>query len=152
MDGGPYGEDSVCGKESVEEIVLKSAPNSLLENIRSRVARVCVVGLGYVGMPLSVASAEAGFTVVGVDVSKEKVRKVNSGECYVEDKYSERFLPEFVKAGRIKATTRLREGAGDADVVIICVPTPLSKEGEPDLGYVKSLLGTFPCFFRSSNW
>lgn len=135
----------------MEEIVLKSAPNSLLEKIRSKIARVCVVGLGYVGMPLSVASAEAGFTVVGVDVDKEKVRKVNSGECYVKDKYSERFLPGFVKASRIKATTGLREGAGDADVVIICVPTPPSKKGEPDLGYVKSVARNLPFFFRSSN-
>ena len=136
----------------MEEIVLKSAPKSLLEKIRSKVARVCVVGLGYVGTPLSVASAEAGFTVVGVDVDKEEVRKVNSGVCYVEDKYSELFLPGFVKAGRIKATTRLQEGARDADVVIICVPTPLSKKGEPELNHVKSVASNLSHFFRSSKW
>lgn len=105
----------------------------------SRTATVCVVGLGYVGIPLSVASAEAGFKVVGVDVDKDKVSKTNSGICYVEDKYSESLLPGLVTSGKVKATTSLAEGANRADIVIICVPTPLDKRGQPDLSYVKSV-------------
>ena len=112
---------------------------SVREKIDSRTATVCVVGLGYVGTPLSVASAEAGFTVVGVDVDKDKVSKTNSGICYVEDKYSESLLPGIVSSGKLKATTSLVEGARNADVVIICVPTPLDKRGQPDLSYVKSV-------------
>ena len=112
---------------------------SLREKIDSRTATVCVVGLGYVGTPLSVASAEAGFRVVGVDVDKDKVSKTNSGICYVEDKYSESLLPGIVSSGKLKATTSLVEGARNADVVIICVPTPLDQRGQPDLSYVKSV-------------
>ncbi len=107
--------------------------------IESRKARVCVIGLGYVGIPLSVASAEAGFAVTGVDVDKERVAKTNSGVCYVEDKYSEELLPTIVRDGRIKASTSLGGGATDADVIIICVPTPLHRRGKPDLSYVKTV-------------
>lgn len=115
------------------------SPLSLLSKIDSRTATVCVVGLGYVGIPLSVASAEAGFRVIGVDVDKEKVAKTNSGICYVEDKYSENLLPGLVKSGRLKATHSLSSGARTADVIIICVPTPLDKKGQPELSYVKSV-------------
>ncbi len=115
------------------------SPADLLEKIDSRKARVCVVGLGYVGIPLSVASGEAGFSVVGVDVDKEKVEKTNSGICHVEDKYSEERLPELVGSGKLKATTHIADAARDADIIIICVPTPLDRRGEPDLSYVKTV-------------
>ena len=112
---------------------------ALLDKIRSRKARVCVVGLGYVGVPLAVASAQAGFGVMGVDVEKEKVSMINNGICYVEDAYSERHLPELVRAGSISATENLSEGASSSDVVIVCVPTPLDAKGEPDLSFLKSV-------------
>ncbi len=115
------------------------SPAGLLEKIDSRKARVCVVGLGYVGIPLSVASGEAGFSVVGVDVDKEKVAKTNSGICHVEDKYSEQRLPKLVGSGKLKATARIADAARDADIIIICVPTPLDRRGEPDLSYVKAV-------------
>lgn len=113
--------------------------STLLGKIRARSAQVCVVGLGYVGIPLSVASAEAGFRVIGVDVDREKVAKANSGICYVEDRYSERRLPSMVKKGKVKATTRLGEASGEADIVIICVPTPLDRKDRPDLHHVRSV-------------
>ena len=112
---------------------------ALLDKIRSKKARVCVVGLGYVGVPLAVASAQAGFGVMGVDVEKEKVSMINNGICYVEDAYSERHLPELVRAGSISATENLSEGASSANIVIVCVPTPLDAEGEPDLSFLKSV-------------
>jgi len=118
---------------------MENPANTLLRRIETRSAKICVVGLGYVGVPLSVASAEAGFQVAGVDVDKGKVEKINSGICYVEDAYSERLLPSLVKQGKIHASNNLRDEAEKADVVIICVPTPLNDEEEPDLSYVKSV-------------
>src|SRR5437899_2843158 len=118
---------------------MENPANTLLRRIETRSAKICVVGLGYVGVPLSVASAEAGFQVIGVDVDKGKVEKINSGICYVEDAYSERLLPSLVKQGKIHASISLRDEAEKADVVIICVPTPLNDEEEPDLSYVKSV-------------
>ncbi len=115
------------------------AINELVKKIRSKQAQVCVVGLGYVGVPLSVASAEAGFNVAGVDTDHDKVGKINAGLCYVEDAYSEKLLPSLVSAGKIRAFSRLTQGAERADVVIICVPTPLDKKGGPDLSYVRSV-------------
>src|SRR6266516_925093 len=80
-----------------------------------------------------------GFRLIGVDVEKEKVSMINKGICYVEDAYSERHLPELVKAGSISATKNLSEAAKSSDVVIVCVPTPLDAKGEPDLSFLKSV-------------
>jgi UDP-N-acetyl-D-glucosamine dehydrogenase len=113
--------------------------NELLDKIRSKKAKVCVVGLGYVGVPLAVASAQAGFAVIGVDVETEKVSMINKGICYVEDAYSEKHLPELVRAGSISATDSLFDAATSSDVVIVCVPTPLNAKGEPDLSFLKSV-------------
>lgn len=118
---------------------LTDTSSQLLERIDSRTAVVCVVGLGYVGVPLSVAAATAGFKVIGADVDRKKVDQINMGVCYVEDSYSEKHLPSLVQAGKIRATTSLEEGAKLAGIVIICVPTPLDKKGDPDLSYVKSV-------------
>jgi nucleotide sugar dehydrogenase len=112
---------------------------ALLDRVRSKKAKVCVVGLGYVGVPLAVASAQAGFAVIGVDVEKEKVSMINKGICYVEDAYSEKHLPELVRVGSINATESLSDGATSSDVVIICVPTPLDAKGEPDLSFLRSV-------------
>ena len=110
-----------------------------LDKIRSKTAKVCVVGLGYVGVPLAVASAQAGFRVIGVDVEKDKVSMINKGVCYVEDAYSEKHLPELVRTGSISATESLSEGANGSDIVIVCVPTPLNDKGEPDLSFLRSV-------------
>jgi UDP-N-acetyl-D-glucosamine dehydrogenase len=118
---------------------LRADAVALLDKIKSKKARVCVVGLGYVGVPLAVASAQAGFGVIGVDVEKEKVSMINKGICYVEDAYSERHLPKLVRAGSISATKNLSEGATSSNIVIVCVPTPLDAKGEPDLSFLKSV-------------
>ncbi len=106
----------------------------LLNTIESRQALVSVVGLGYVGLPLAVALAQAGFTVVGVDVDEGRVAAVNRGESYVED------IPSEVLAAvteRLRATTNY-DVLHRADVVLICVPTPLSKTKDPDVSYILS--------------
>jgi UDP-N-acetyl-D-glucosamine dehydrogenase len=95
--------------------------------------------LGYVGVPLAVASAQAGFNVLGVDVDASKVEQINRGVCYVEDKYSEELLPSLVSSGKIKAFSKLSEAVPRSDVAIVCVPTPLKKDGDPDLSFLKSV-------------
>ena len=111
-----------------------SHKEELLRRIESREARVGIVGLGYVGLPLAVEFAEAGFTVVGVDVTEEKVTMLNNGESYVGDIPSERLAP-LVKNGKFSASVDY--GAlKDVDAVSICVPTPLRKTKDPDMSYV----------------
>ena len=106
----------------------------LLDRLNSRSARVSVIGLGYVGLPLAVEFAEAGFTVVGLDVAVDKVESINRGESYILDIPSERVLP-LVKSGKLCATTNY-DDLRDIDTVSICVPTPLNDIKEPDMSYV----------------
>jgi UDP-N-acetyl-D-glucosamine dehydrogenase len=106
----------------------------LRDKIRERSAKVGVVGLGYVGLPLAMEMAQAGFHVTGIDLVKEKVDGVNSGVSYVPDVGSEA-LRSAVSAGRMRATQSLAAVEG-LDTVNICVPTPLRKNKDPDLSYV----------------
>jgi len=116
---------------------LADSPSSLRDRISSKTATVCVIGLGYVGVPLAVASAQVGFNVLGVDVDGSKVEQINRGVCYVEDKYSEEHLPSLVSSGKIRAYTKLSEAVPQADIAIVCVPTPLKNDGDPDLSFLK---------------
>jgi UDP-N-acetyl-D-glucosamine dehydrogenase len=107
---------------------------TLKGRIDQRTARVGVIGLGYVGLPLAVEFAAAGFHVTGFDVDTGKVSAVNAGKSYIGD-VAEARLAEVVKAGRLKATANMAELA-DMDVIDICVPTPLNKTRDPDLSFV----------------
>ena len=113
-----------------------SIKQSLIDRIHRREATVGIVGLGYVGLPLAVEFAEAGFHVIGVDVSPDKVEKVNQGISYIPDIPSDRLSP-LVHEGKLTATTRYAD-LQDADTVNICVPTPLRKTKDPDMSYVIS--------------
>jgi UDP-N-acetyl-D-glucosamine dehydrogenase len=106
----------------------------LIDRIDSRDARLCVIGLGYVGLPLLVEYASAGFTVVGIDVDASKVDKVNAGTSYVKD-VSADALGAGVAAGKLRATTDFSVLA-DVDTINICVPTPLRKTRDPDISYI----------------
>jgi UDP-N-acetyl-D-glucosamine dehydrogenase len=108
--------------------------SELKEKIRDRSAKVGVVGLGYVGLPLAIEMANAGFHATGIDLVKEKVDSVNSGVSYVLDVSSEA-LQSVVRASRIRATQSLAAVEG-LDTLNICVPTPLRKNKDPDLSYV----------------
>jgi UDP-N-acetyl-D-glucosamine dehydrogenase len=103
----------------------------LAEKILTRQARVSVIGLGYVGLPLAAAIAEAGFTVTGLDVDDRKVSSILEGVSYIEDIDGDAFA-RHVEAERLKADTDPRLLA-EADVAIICVPTPCTKTKQPDL-------------------
>lgn len=107
---------------------------SLLEKIASREARIGVVGLGYVGLPLAVAFAEVGFQVIGVDIDQQKVESLNKGQSYVEDVPNSQLAP-VVANGRFIARTDYAALA-DVDAISICVPTPLRKTGDPDISYI----------------
>lgn len=110
---------------------------SLIKKIETREARIGVVGLGYVGLPLAVEFADAGFSVIGFEVSAPKVESVNRGESYVGDVPSER-LAGAVKAGKLEGTLDY-DRLGEADAICICVPTPLNKTGDPDVSYIISV-------------
>lgn len=108
----------------------------LLEKIAKRDITVGVVGLGYVGLPLAVEKAKAGFKTIGFDVQEEKVKMVNEGHNYIGDVVNED-LKELVESGMMKATSEF-SFVKDVDFIAICVPTPLDKHQEPDISYVKS--------------
>jgi UDP-N-acetyl-D-glucosamine dehydrogenase len=107
---------------------------SLLDRIVTREARVGVIGLGYVGLPLAVEFARAGFHATGFDVDTAKIAEIGAGRSYIPDVPAHE-LAEVVTAGRLRATTDMA-GLADVDVIDICVPTPLRKTKDPDLSYV----------------
>src|SRR5512138_1814119 len=109
---------------------------TLMKRLQDRSAVVSVLGLGYVGLPLAVVFAEAGFKVVGVDPVQGKVDALNRGESYVMDVPSET-VARLVKEGRLSATTDF-SALQNADAVSICVPTPLRHTGDPDLSFIVS--------------
>ncbi|HEY2150846.1 MAG TPA: nucleotide sugar dehydrogenase [Vicinamibacterales bacterium] len=107
---------------------------TLLDRIRSRQAHIGVIGLGYVGLPLAVELAHAGFHVTGFDTDPGKIAQINAGKSYIPD-VPESDLAGCVRAGTLKATSEMRE-LGGMDAIDICVPTPLRKTKDPDLSYV----------------
>ncbi len=135
--------------------MIMDGTSELLERIRTRQVTVAIIGLGYVGLPLAVAFARAGFSVVGIDVDETKVAAINRGESYVRDVASEELAkliaddgrltrddkgekphrPPSTAHGRLSATTDYA-ALDHADVAIICVPTPLNKTRDPDIRYV----------------
>ncbi len=111
-----------------------SALEELLTKIQNRKVLVAVIGLGYVGLPLAVEFARAGFRVVGVDTDPRKVDSINRGSSYLPDVPTQALAP-LVDSGNLTATTDYDVLAG-ADAISICVPTPLSKYKDPDISYI----------------
>ncbi len=109
--------------------------NELLEKIKNKTIKVGVVGLGYVGLPLAVEKAKAGFKTTGFDVQAQKVDMVNKGQNYIGDVVNED-LAEIVKSGMLKATSDF-SFIKEVDFIAICVPTPLDIHQQPDISYVR---------------
>ena len=112
---------------------------SLLEKIKSKTAKVYIIGLGYVGLPLALRLTEVGFPVMGLDVDGDKVERLRRGESYIGHIPPERIRDSLANgflAGSDFSATR------EADVIVICVPTPLNKHREPDLGCVEDTIDT----------
>src|SRR5579863_7687901 len=113
-----------------------SVAEALREKIKTHTARVGVVGLGYVGLPLAVEFAKAGFAVTGIDLNEEKTRRVNAGDSYIPDIPSSILAP-LVESGKLRATTDF-SAVLELDTIYICVPTPLRKTKDPDMSYIVS--------------
>ena len=109
-------------------------PDLILESIRTRTARAGVIGLGYVGLPLLIEFAKAGFDVLGFDVNQARVDAIGRGESYLEDVAADD-IRKVVAGGRLRTTTGFDE-LSNLDTVNICVPTPLRKTKDPDLSFV----------------
>ncbi len=108
----------------------------LKEKLLNKTATLGVIGLGYVGLPLAVEKAKAGFKTIGFDIQESKVEMVNAGKNYIGDVVNED-LEVIVNSGLLSATTDFAQVA-KADCVCICVPTPLDEHQQPDISYVKS--------------
>jgi UDP-N-acetyl-D-glucosamine dehydrogenase len=119
------------------------------ERVRRRDAVIGVVGLGYVGMPLAMAFAGAGFRVVGVDAVPERVRKLAAGESYLIDIPAEVLRPQLA-AGRFRPTLDYAE-LRDADVIFVCVPTPFDRAKAPDLSYVEAAARSIAAVLRTDQ-
>ncbi|HTP36087.1 MAG TPA: nucleotide sugar dehydrogenase [Candidatus Acidoferrales bacterium] len=112
------------------------AVETLAKKIADRTAHVGIIGLGYVGLPLAVEFAKAGFSVTGIDLIESKVERINAGDSYVQDVPSDEVCA-LVDAGKLRATTDFSVVA-DLDTINICVPTPLRKTKDPDMSYIVS--------------
>src|SRR5882724_667703 len=119
---------------------------ALQEKIRNRTAKVGVVGLGYVGLPLAVEFAKAGFEVTGIDLSEAKVARVNAGHSYIAD-VPNQILGDLVESGRLQATNDFGV-ISELDTVNICVPTPLRKTKDPDMSYIISACQEIARYFH----
>lgn len=111
----------------------------LRDKIGNKSAQVSVIGLGYVGLPLAVSIANAGFAVHGIDVNREKIRGLSSGRSHILD-VSDQEIQGVLKSGRLLPTDDFAV-LTDSDVVVICVPTPLRKSKDPDVSYILSAVG-----------
>ncbi len=131
-----------------ERTINNTASAGLLEQkIRSRTARVGIVGLGYVGLPLAVEFAKAGFRVTGIDLSESKTASVNAGVSYVGDIASATLEP-LVHSGNLRATTDFAV-ISELDTINICVPTPLRKTKDPDMSFIVSACQEIARYFHA---
>ena len=119
---------------STDHNPMSEAGAELLEKIQTRAARVAIVGLGYVGLPLVKAVHDAGYSVIGFDVDPSKIEMLNRGESYLKHLGDE--LTQTLASSDRFVPSCDEQVLGDADIVILCVPTPITKDREPDLKYV----------------
>jgi UDP-N-acetyl-D-glucosamine dehydrogenase len=128
--------------------MISTSKEELLNNLRNRTAPIAILGLGYVGLPLAVVFAEAGFDVTGIDPDRRKVDTINRGESHIQDVPTAQ-VARLVAAGKLHATTDF-SALKDVDAVSICVPTPLRKTGDPDLSYILSATDELAKYMHSN--
>src|SRR5579863_1373009 len=109
----------------------------LQERIRDRTAKVGVVGIGYIGLPLAVEQAKAGFDVIAFDQNPIRVAQLNQGSNYLRD-VSDSDLAATVAQGKLSATAEF-DAIEDCDVIVICVPTPVTKHKDPDTSFIRKI-------------
>jgi UDP-N-acetyl-D-glucosamine dehydrogenase len=113
-----------------------TAKDDLIRKLQDKTAKIGILGMGYVGMPLAVVFAEAGFHVTGIDPDQRKIDTFNAGTSYIHDVPSEKIL-RLQKAGKLKMTADFA-ALKDIDAVSICVPTPLRQTGDPDMSFINA--------------
>jgi UDP-N-acetyl-D-glucosamine dehydrogenase len=121
------------------QAIISTEQEILTDKIRSRTAKVGIIGLGYVGLPLAMEFAKAGFAVTGIDVQPSKIEELNAGRSYIQD-VPTGTLRSYVDSGRFRATMDFSVIA-DLDTVNIAVPTPLRKTKDPDMSYIMAAAG-----------
>lgn len=120
--------------------MMKKMKNKLIKKIKDKKAKIGIIGLGYVGLPLAIRFREEEFNIVGFDTDKNKIAKLNKKKSYI-DNISDEKLKELFTAGNALFTANYKK-ISDCDVLILCVPTPLNKFKEPDLSYVTTTIDT----------
>ncbi len=123
--------------------------DQLVAKLNNKSARVAILGLGYVGLPLAVVFAEAGFQVLGIDPDQRKIDSLQRGESYVLDVKSEQ-IEKLLKSGKFEASTDFSK-LQHVDAISICVPTPLRKTGDPDLSYIISATDSLAKYVRAGQ-
>lgn len=121
----------------------------IIDKIKNKTAVIGVIGLGYVGLPLSLRFVEMGFKVLGFDIDLHKVQKLNQGETYIKHISQEKISTAW-KTGRFIATNQF-EQASVSDALIICLPTPLGKHQEPDLSFIHSTIESLLPYLRQGQ-
>jgi UDP-N-acetyl-D-glucosamine dehydrogenase len=121
----------------------------ILDKIRERKARTGIIGLGYVGLPLAIEFAHAGFHAVGIDIDQQKVDAINAGTSYIVDTSSEE-VASLVATGRLKATSDFAV-IEELDTINICVPTPLRKTKDPDMTYILAAVAQIRKYLRAGQ-
>ena len=121
---------------------------SIIDKINNKSAKIGVIGLGYVGLPLAIEFTNAGYEVTGIDVDEKKVDYINSGKNYIKD-VDDTKLKNAVKKNLFRATTDFSK-VKDLDSISICVPTPLNKEKNPDISHIVSVMEEIKYFLHSN--
>jgi UDP-N-acetyl-D-glucosamine dehydrogenase len=129
--------------------ILHSVKSDLLDKIATKTATIGVVGLGYVGLPFAVEKCKVGFTVVGIEQNPKRAAAVNGGENYIGD-VDDAELKEIVGNGKLTAVTNF-DRVPELDAIVICVPTPLTKNLTPDLSYIQSVTEKLAPHLRSGQ-
>ncbi len=117
---------------------MSSLTNIIGKRIEEHTARICVIGLGYVGLPTAVHFSECGFPVIGADVNRKSIEMIQQGICPLKDLDLDERMKKVIDTGTLSATTDISQGVRDSDIVLIIVPTPVKIDKQPDLSYVIS--------------
>ena len=121
----------------------------LLNTLKSKKAYIGIIGMGYVGLPLAIAYAESGFKVLGIDIDKNKINKINNSTSYINH-ISSKKLKTLVNSDFLKATENFNK-VKELDAIIICLPTPLNKYREPDLSFIRSTLNSIEPYLKKGQ-
>src|SRR5437016_8636997 len=117
--------------------------------MQNKAASICVIGLGYVGLPLAIQFSRCGAKVIGLDIDAAKVAQINAGQSYIKH-IASGIITEALRNNQLSASTNFSR-IGEADAVIICVPSPLNKNREPDISYILDTGGMIAPYLRQGT-